>query len=509
MVKSLDKIAKGAAIVFAGTLTFFFFEFITRVVIARNTTQSDYGTFSIGLVLLNLLVLLSCLGLHVGSTRYIAYYRGKEDFGKVKGVIFSAVQISLIASMISFLVFFFFSDFLASILHLQQPSILRIFAIAIPFSVSIEILAAIFRGFDRMQEKVYFRDFLPSVLKLVFIIPVIIFGYSFLELVYTYITGIVVASLAFVAYTAKKLPVDMKGSEPMGKELLRFSLPLFSANALTIIVMQTDTLMLGYFETPDVVGLYNAAHPLSQLIRIFMISLFFIYVPITSQLYAKKNLDEMRMNYMILTKWTVFATLPLFLIIFLFPEVVLNIFFGSAYVQGSVVLTLRILAFGMFLHVFFGPNAATLIVMGKSRLHLINNLAAAILNVTLNLLLIPTYGIIGAAFASAISIGLMSALAIIQIFYTHRIHPFTWTYIKSLLIFTVSIFIFYTIINIFFGTITVWMLIGFGILFFIIYGIIILITKSFDKEDLIMLLKLEKAIGIKESRIKVMLEKFM
>lgn len=507
--ESLGKIANGAAIVFVGLFTFFFFEFITRVIIARCTTCSEYGTFSIGLVLLNFFVLISCLGLHVGSTRYIAYYRGTGDCGKVKGVIFSAVKLSFIASIACFLLFFFFSDLLAVLFHLQQPSVLRTFAIVIPFAVSIEILASIFRGFDRVQEKVYFRDLLSSILKLVFIIPAIIFGYSILELVYMYITAIVVTSLVFVAYTVKKLPVGINGREPMGKELLSFSLPLLTANALTIVVMQTDTLMLGYFYTTDVVGLYNAAHPLAQLIRIFLISLFFIYVPITTQLYAKNNIDEMRRNYMVLTKWTVSATLPLFLVIFLFPEEVIDVFFGPAYTQGRVALTLQILALGMFLHVFFGPNAATLIVMGKSRLHLINNSAAAIMNVILNLLLIPAYGIVGAAVSSASSIGLISALALLQIYYTHRIHPFKRAYIKSLIIFTLFVCIFYTIINSYYGAVPAFMLIGFGILFFVVFELTLLINKSFDKGDLAMLLKLAKAIGFNESRIKMVLERFL
>lgn len=504
----LSKIVKGGAIVFLGMLTFSFFEFITRIIVARYATQSDYGVFSIGIVLLNFFVLISCLGLHVGTTRYIAYYRGKRDYKKVSGVIFSAVQLSFSASLVCFLLFFFLSDFLASLFHLQQPSVLKIFAIAVPFAVSTEMLASIFRGFDRMQERFYFRDILSSALKVIFIIPVVILGYSFLDLVYSYIIAFVVVSLAFVGYSVKKLPVSVHRGEHMGKELLLFSLPLLAANTSTIIIMQMDTLMLGYFKTAYVVGLYNAAHPISQLIRFFLNVLFFIYVPITSQLYAKNHINEIRKNYMTLTKWIVSLTFPFFLIIFLFPEAVLNILFGSSYAQASVSLTLQILALGMFTHVFFGPNSATLIVMGKSRLHMTNNLIAMIMNLILNLLLIPAYGIIGAAVASAVSIGSVSALAILQIFHTHRIYPFSKTYLKSMITFTILIFLIYTLVNIFYDTITVWILITLSILFFILYGITILITRGFDEEDITMLLELEKKVIGDKSYIKTFLERY-
>ena len=86
--ESLRKAAKGTAIAFVGMLVYMLLEFITRVIIARNTTQSDYGIFSIGFVLMNFFVIASCLGLTGGAARYIAYFRGKGESNKVKGVIF-------------------------------------------------------------------------------------------------------------------------------------------------------------------------------------------------------------------------------------------------------------------------------------------------------------------------------------------------------------------------------------------------------------------------------------
>jgi len=106
--ESLKKAAKGTAIAFVGVLIYMFLEFITRVIIARNTTQNDYGIFSIGFVLLNFFVIVACLGLHVGAPRYIAYFRGKGDSKKVKGIIFSSLQLSIIGSPFCFVLFFLF-----------------------------------------------------------------------------------------------------------------------------------------------------------------------------------------------------------------------------------------------------------------------------------------------------------------------------------------------------------------------------------------------------------------
>ena len=505
--ESLKKAVKGTAVAFTGMLIYMFLEFIIRVIIARNATRSEYGVFSIGSVLLNFFVIASCLGLHVGATRYIAYYRGKEDYGKVRGIIFSAAQLSLIASLICFLIFFFSSDLLASLFHLEQNAVLKIFAVAVPFAVIIEILASFFRGFDRVQEKVYFRDVLMNILKLLFIVSVIILGYSFIELVYAYVLSIVVASLIFTVYTVKKLPVrgDRK---PVSKELLLFSLPLFVTNAISMIILQMDTLMLGYFKTTAIVGLYNAAHPLAQLIQVFLLSLVLIYIPITSQLYSRSLIDEIRRNYTILTKWIFSITFPFFLIIFLFPGAVLNILFGPLYAQADAALALRILAIGMFIHVFLGPNAATLVVLGKTRLNMIDCLIGAVMNIMLNVILIPTHGIVGAAIASAVSLATSNVLVSAQIFHIHKIHPFATSYLKPIMASTALIFVIYMLAENLFGILTIWIYISFFFLFSVIYGVCLVITRSIDEEDIMLLLEMEKITGMNFQYVKRILKKF-
>src|SRR5574341_204918 len=141
MNSSLEKIAKGAAIAFVGMLAFTFFEFVTRVIIARYSTQGEYGAFSIGFALLNIFVMVSCLGLHGGATRCIAYFRGKGENEKVAGIVYSSLQLSAAAGLFFFLVVFLLSDFLNGIFHLEQSTVLKLFAIAIPFLTVIEILS--------------------------------------------------------------------------------------------------------------------------------------------------------------------------------------------------------------------------------------------------------------------------------------------------------------------------------------------------------------------------------
>ncbi len=77
--QSLQKIAKGTGIVFTGTIIGMLLGFVGRVVIVRYTTQTEYGIYCRALVVISIFATISTLGLSEGSTRYIAYFRGKNE----------------------------------------------------------------------------------------------------------------------------------------------------------------------------------------------------------------------------------------------------------------------------------------------------------------------------------------------------------------------------------------------------------------------------------------------
>ena len=512
--QSLQKIAKGTGIIFTGTIIGMLLAFVSRVIIVRYITQSEYGIYSLALVLMSIFAMISTLGLQSGIPRQIAYFRGKKDSEKVSGIVKSSIQIALVASIFFSFFLFFLSDII-SVKAFHSPELstpLKIFAIAIPFSVLIVIFTSIFRGFDRVEPHVYFQNILRNVLLLPLLGIVILFGLSFIGVVYAYLASIALTCIAFAVYAAKKLPVSVRGekntnADSLRKELLLFSLPLLAVSILGMIMTWTDTLMLGYFKTPDVVGLYNAALPLANLIPVVLTSMKFLYVPIASQLYSQNLIAEMRRNYAILTKWMFSLTLPLFLIIFLFPETVLNILFGSRYIQAGTAL--QILALGMFIHTFLGPNGATLMTAGKTRFLMWTNLVGAILNIALNIFLIPLFGIIGAAIASASSLAVINVLKSTWLYLLFGIHPFTKNYIKPILTSVLLVFVIFTFVRSMVDGISFWLLLILLIIFLGAYGVSILFTKSFDKEDLMMLLTIEKRLGVDLTSIKNILKRFI
>jgi len=181
--QSLQKIAKGTGIIFIGTIIGMLLGFVSRVIVVRYITQSEYGIFSLALVLMSIFVTISTLGLQEGATRYIACFRGKKEERKVRGVISSSIKIALAASVIFSLILFLSADIISgNIFHISDLSTpLKIFSAAIPFTVLIGIFTSIFRGFDEVKPNVYFQNILRNVLFILFLVTVALLGlYHFL-----------------------------------------------------------------------------------------------------------------------------------------------------------------------------------------------------------------------------------------------------------------------------------------------------------------------------------------
>lgn len=508
--QSLQKVAKGSILILFGTAISMLFGFVGRVIVVRYITQGEYGIYSLALVIVSIFGLIATLGLLEGSARQIAYYRGKGDAAKVRGIMSSSVQLSLIASIVLSIVCFFASSFISTEIFHNSELIapLRIFSFTLPFVTVITILVSIFRGFDRVDAQIYFQNILRSALFLPLLGVVLLLNLSFLGVLYAYVAAIALTCIALIIYTIKRLPVPIKGkvAASLGiRELLSFSLPLLGVNVVMMIMVWADILMLGYFKTPEMVGLYNAALPLANLLPIILSSVVFLYVPITSQLYAMNEREQMKRDLAILTKWVFLGTLPIFFILFLFPDTILNLCFGSQYVGAAFAL--QILTLGFFVNPLTGPNFYAMIVIGKSRDLLRIFLISTAMNIALNYLLIPPLSIIGAAIASTSSVAVANIAISVRLYQLSRLHPVTKNYCKSIILATILMGIIYAAKHLL--VISLWMPFAFLALFIVVYGFSLLLAKSFDKEDIMLLLQIEKRLGINLTRVKKILSRFI
>lgn len=494
--KSLQKIAKGSTIIFIGTVLSLLLGFLARVIMVRFSTQTEYGVYSLVLTIVSICTTVSTLGLEEGTARSIAYLRGKDEKKNVQDIIFSSILFVLMASISIVILIFFASDYLA-VKIFDEPTmsfILKVMAISIPFTVLINIIVSIYRGFDKASIKTYFNNILRPSIYLLLLGTTVLLNRSFVEMVSIYVISLLVTFLLLFIYFIKNAPVELILREfhvnHNTKKLLWFSIPLLTISLLLTVMTWTDTLMLGYFKTAETVAAYNAAYPLANLLSVGINSIGFLYMPIISSLYSKNSIKEIGLINESSTKWCFIITLPIFFIITVFPEFILNIFYGSQYITASSVL--QVLALGFMANSFFGLNYYTLMATGKSRLLMNCSLISAVTNIVLNLILIPSLGMLGAAIASATSFTLIEIYMTLKLYQFLKIHPFTITYLKFTGLSILLVGIFYIFRSLFINTF--WTIAAFYTLFLMIYLILILYTKSLDTEDMKILMKIKKKL---------------
>jgi O-antigen/teichoic acid export membrane protein len=134
--------------------------------------------------------------------------------------------------------------------------------------------------------------------------------------------------------------------------------------------------------------------------------------PYLAHLYHQGRLDEVRRSYAAVTGWVVRLSLPAFAALLVFPDELLRLF-GGAFAVGAAVTV--ILAIGQLVNAATGPCGTVLNMSGRVALNMWDNLAALVLNVLLNLWLIPAYGIVGAAVAWAVSLAVVNVARVLQV----------------------------------------------------------------------------------------------
>jgi len=512
---SLQKIAKGSGYIFLGIIISLVFSFFGRILLIRIVTPQEYGIYSLSLVIVSISTTIAIMGFNEGVTRYVSYYRGKNEKKKISSVIISSLLIQLYTGIVISFFLYILAEYLSvAIFHdisLLNP--LRIFAFSIPFMVMINLFISIFRGFDNVKPKIIFQDFFRTFFLILLLLIIIFLNLDFIWIIISYTVSIIITFiillLYFLKYNNKKSylirRILFKRNLPIAKKLILFSLPLLGFATLNMVMDWTDTIMIGFYKSSEMVGLYNGAIPLVQLIKSGLIAAGFIFVPVASNMIAKDQFLELGRIYQLVTKWIFSLTIPFATIFIVYPNIILTFLMGQSY--GAADTVLRIITIGYLIHIILGLNGMSLMVFGKTKYLMLASLVGAIINIILNIFLIPVYSIIGAAIASLVAYATINILNSYKLYKISSIHPLTKKYLKPLLISIFLLMIIFIIGKII--TVTFWILILLFVIYITLYIILIILTKSLEREDIEMVKTIELKLGINLNFIKRLMEKFI
>lgn len=411
----MKELISGASIAFVLKVIGTAFAFGFNVLLARLLGAEGSGIYYLALTVTTIASVVGRMGLDSALLRFVSVNAEQNDWGAIAGVYKKGMVIAIGASALSTFIVFFNASWIAQRVF-SEPDLtypLALMSLGIlPFSI-LTLHVELLRGLKRIRDAMCVQGVgLPLMSIMFFLLLREPFGV--IGAVAAYVMATVTVLLLGVVLWRRATP-QLKGLRGRfdTRLLLSASLPLFWVASTAMVMNWTDTVMLGIWTSTEAVGIYNAALRMANLTSFAFFSVASIATPKFARMYAQDDISALNSFAYRTTKLTIYLTSPMVLIFVLVPVWVMGLF-GQGFSSGANVLT--ILALGQFLCVTTGPCGALLMMSGHEKI--IRNIVtfSASMNVLLNVLLIPRYGILGAAVATTLSLVLTSTLSTVFVY---------------------------------------------------------------------------------------------
>ncbi len=389
--------------------------------------SSHYGAEGVGIyslfnVLVSLFAILCTLGMASSTMQFIPKFLSKYEYGNLKRLAWYHFIVSGSLSVLISLVLYLNSSFL-SMLFFQSYSnekLIRIIAVFLPFYTMFLIGNNYIRGLSFIKLFEYFRSAHVQMLGLIGIIIITTYCTStcsvsrFLEFIEPNYISVLISGVLFSLASILSWSVVFnflffvkhEGHNVSEKILtlrntLSVSFPMLATAFSAIIMDRIDSLMLAYFYSNTEVGLYNVANKLAALVLFLIIPLISSVLTKISSAYWTQNTVKLNELINLTSRIMFWSSILVFFGLLIFSDFLLGLF-GDEFIKAKMAMVF--LSVGFFCNALFGLVEHLMNLSGNEKnLSLIFGFGL-IINICLNYLLIPIYGIEGAAFSTMIGV---------------------------------------------------------------------------------------------------------
>lgn len=409
------KIARGSTVILLGSFIFRIGGYIYRFSMAYLLGPAGYGILGLTLPLMGILQLSAEGGIPPAVAKYIAGYKAKNQDYMIKQIIKTSSKLILIMGFIFSIVILFLAETLAiNIFHKPEALVpFQMIALITPFSVITGELKGIFQGFYQMTNIVITKAFEQSFM-IIFAVILVLANYYVAGAVIGTAIGYLAAAVAgFMLFwkfigsrmfrakdSSKKNVLNFKAEFELAKMLLIFSIPVVITSLAELALYDMGTFVIGAYMPSEYVGYYNAASPIARLPLIISMAVATAVLPATSEAFSVNNHVLLKTYVHQAFRYVTIIVLPLCVGTILFSTPIIDLLFPG-YAYGSDAL--KILAAGMLFFTIYTVSASISQGMGKPFIPMYALLGGTIFELVGSIILVPYYGINGAALATTLA----------------------------------------------------------------------------------------------------------
>ncbi len=405
MVSYARKAVRGASITLILGIIASLIAYLTRIVLARNLAPEEYGLFYAVFTLVIFFLFFRDLGLGQALIKSITEYRVQGKLNEIKTAILAVFSIQFTSSFLIAFFFYLLAPYLTAH-YFKNPAaeaILKLLTLYVMTSIFFILTKQIFQSFGRIS---LFASIEPAKNALVLLLVLLFFAFNKTALVpalaYAFLSLILFAIYGWWLHRTFNIfrhkIVEIK---PISRKLLAFGLPVFITDIGAQVIGYIDTIILTHYRTLAEVGIYNVVLPSALMFLFFSRAISSVTFPFSSELWSKNEVGKITMGLRLMYKYLFVLLIPVILAVIVYTPFFLYLFFGEKYMAG--VMAFRILLVGVMFYVVASASNSVILGVGKPKVVTGIILISAAVNTALNLLLVPRYGIEGAAIATMVS----------------------------------------------------------------------------------------------------------
>jgi len=419
-----------AASVFGCGLNYLF-----GIYLARMLGAGDFGLYAIGLSIFNILILLAPLGLDTTIMKYVSQSLGLGETHRIRPYILLAGGVTLLCGALFAVCLGLFSGLLAEKIF-DKPELTRvlvIFAIGVPVAAVSTVLLSSLRALHDVRQYVSIKYFFEPIGKFALAVAAVWIGWGLAGVLGAIL--VILAASTIITLVCLLRMTDFRSGHNYTEwgltvpAFLAFSSPLLVSNLFGVFAPRSDVLFIGAWFTSQDAGIYSAASQTAAILGLIMTAFHSAVIPMIGTVIARKDQARLESLYQFTSRWTMALSLLIFIYFVLFGGEILHLF-GEGFTKG--VPWLIILASGHLVNSASGPATATLIMAGRPKIIMMNSIVMGLLLVGANMLLIPRYGPVGAAWAMALHVSAGSVLCIVEAKWLCGVTPFSRSMAKPL-----------------------------------------------------------------------------
>ncbi|MCP4970413.1 MAG: oligosaccharide flippase family protein [Arcobacter sp.] len=379
------------------------FLFTVTLSITNNFNNELVGKYDISRSILFIFGSICLLGLNQSIIYYSGYFIANNQLSSIKSLYLKMIIIIIITSTLLLLLFLTIPKHIINEFYKKEVYGIVLKTLGILFFYALTMLnIELYRAINKIETSEIFRNVFRYGFFFIALIIIDSFGIhnKLVELFLFNFIFLGTISTFFVFFSLKKLQEDSIKVIISFKEIIIRSYPMSISIVCFLAMQSTDIILLGKFMDFSKVAYYAVAVKLTMIISIVLSSVNTVYATKISELFALSNFKDLKENIKKATRLIFILTMPIILFMFFSSNYILSLF-GEDYIYAEIAL--KILLIGQVVNTLSGSVGMYMDMTGNQKIFQRIIVTALALNILLNWILIPKYGLIGAAVATTIS----------------------------------------------------------------------------------------------------------